>query len=115
MYPWYLREIGLKGGSGTGSEWEDYLLRVSSVSGYGVKKKVRFVVNLRHQSQHWPKGSARMEKMEGFSADLERYNVQMHWNLASEYWNLYIHPDVRDYFLFAYNGKFYRCSTLPFG
>lgn len=27
----------------------------------------------------------------------------------------YLHPDVRDFFLFRYNGRFYRCVALLFG
>lgn len=39
----------------------------------------------------------------------------MSWNIQSGYRQFYLHPDVRDFFIFRYAGRFYRCITLPFG
>lgn len=36
-------------------------------------------------------------------------------DLKSGYRHLQLHPDMRDYFVFRYDGLFYRCVALPSG
>lgn len=37
------------------------------------------------------------------------------WDFKSGYRHFYLHHDMRDYFIFRYAVKFYRCIALPFG
>lgn len=83
--------------------------------GDGAARKGRFVINFKQQSKHWPKGSVKMETLPGFALDLQERDVIMSWDIKSGYRHMYLHPDMRDYFLFRYDGRYYRCIALPFG
>lgn len=39
----------------------------------------------------------------------------MSWDIKSGYRQFYLHPSIRDFFLFQYAGSYYRCIALPFG
>jgi hypothetical protein len=81
----------------------------------GVERKRRFVINFSRQSQHWPKGSVKMETFPSFALNLLTNDYLMSWDVKSGYRYFYLHPRMRDYFLFHYGGRFYRCIALPFG
>lgn len=83
--------------------------------GEGEKRKGRFVVNFKRQSTHWPKGSVKMETLPAFALDLHQGDALMSWDVKGGYRHMYLHPDVRDMFLFRYDGRYYRCIALPFG
>lgn len=83
--------------------------------GDGEARKGRLVVNFCRQSKHWPRGSVKMEKMTAFALELQRGAVLMSWDVQSGYRHFYLHPEMRDLFLFRYDGRYYRCLALPFG
>lgn len=84
-------------------------------SGEGEKRKGRFVINLHQQSQHWRRGSVRMETLPSFALELQEGDRLMSWDVKSGYRHMYLHPDMRDFFIFRYAGCYYRCIALPFG
>jgi hypothetical protein len=83
--------------------------------GEGVERKKLFVINLSQQSQHWPKGSVKMENLPCFALNLAKNDHLMSWDVKSGYRHFYLHPKMRDYFLFQYGDRSYRCIALPFG
>lgn len=83
--------------------------------GHGEERKGRFVVNFHRQSKHWARGSVKMETVQSFALDMEKNDVLMSWDFKSGYRHFYLHPDVRNFFVFRYGGAFYRCIALPFG
>lgn len=83
--------------------------------GEGGARKGRFVINLSIQSKHWPRGSVKMETVQGFAAQVERGDSLMSFDVQGGYRHFFLHPDMRDMFLFRYGGRFYRCIALPFG
>jgi hypothetical protein len=78
-------------------------------------RKGRFVVNLSKQSKHWPKGSVRMETLPEFALELEREERMLSFDIQAGYRHFRLALQMRDWFVFAYDGKFYRCIALPFG
>ena len=84
-------------------------------AGEGEDEKGRFVLNFHAQSKHWPKGSVKMETIPTFALEVEREDVLFSFDIESGFHHFYLHPDMRDYFLFHYQGGYYRCIALPFG
>ena len=39
----------------------------------------------------------------------------MSWDIKSGSRHFYLHPRMRDFFLFRYNGRYHLCIALPFG
>jgi hypothetical protein len=56
-----------------------------------------------------------METLPSFALQLLKNDHLMSWDVKSGYRHFYLHPRMRDYFLFHYDGCFYRCVALPFG
>jgi hypothetical protein len=56
-----------------------------------------------------------METLPVFVPDLVRNDALMSWEVKSGYRHFYLHPRMRDLFLFNYGGCFYICVALPFG
>lgn len=56
-----------------------------------------------------------METMTAFSLELQRADVLMSWDVRSGYRHFYLHPDMRDLFLFRYYRRYHQCIALPFG
>ena len=83
--------------------------------GEGLDRKGRFVVNFKRQSKHWPRGSVKMETITAFAVDLQRDDQLMSWDIQSGYRHFYLHPAMRDMFMFRYDSRYYRCIALPFG
>jgi hypothetical protein len=81
----------------------------------GPERKGSFVINFERQSGHWQKESVKMEMLPGFAPGLVRNVVLTSWKVKSGYRHFYLHPRMRDYFLFHYGGRFYRYVALPFG
>jgi hypothetical protein len=55
-----------------------------------------------------------METLPAFAPQLLKNNHLMSWDVNSGYRHFYLHPRMRDYFLFHYGGRYYRCIALPF-
>jgi hypothetical protein len=72
------------------------------------------VINFSRQSRYWPKGSVKMETLPGFALNLMKNNHFMSWEVKFGYRHFYLHPKMREFFLFHYGGRFYRCVALPF-
>lgn len=81
----------------------------------GQDRTGRFVVNLHLQSQHWSKESIKMQTLPSFALELEQDDFLFSFDVQAGYRPFYLHPDMRNYFLFHYDGRFYRCIALPFG
>lgn len=73
------------------------------------------MINFSRQSKHWLKGTVRMETVLSIAVEVEMGDVIMSLDFKSGYRHFYVHPKVCDYFLFRYNGRFYRCVEFPFG
>lgn len=84
-------------------------------NGYGADRKARFLINLSRNSEHWPHHGVKMETMPAFALDLEQGDILMSWDFKAGYRYMYLHPAMRDSFLFRYQGTYYRCLALHFG
>lgn len=82
-------------------------------TGEGVKG--RFVVNLSKQSKKWKKGSVRMESVSEFATSIQKGDHLLSMDIEKGYRHFRLHPAMRDWFIFHYYGKYYRCIALPFG
>jgi hypothetical protein len=71
--------------------------------GEGAERNGRFVINFSRQSRHWPKGSKKMETLPGFALNLVKNDHLMSWDVKSGYRHFYLHPKMREFFLFHYN------------
>jgi Reverse transcriptase (RNA-dependent DNA polymerase) len=78
-------------------------------------RKGRFVVNLSKQFKHWPKGSVRMETLPEYALEVERGEKMVSFDIQAGYRHFRLAPQMRDWLLFRYEGRFYRCIALPFG
>lgn len=78
-------------------------------------RKGRFVVNLSKQSKHWPKGSVRMETLPEYALELEHGDHMVSFDIKAGYRHFRLAPKMRNWFLFRYEDKYYRCVALPFG
>lgn len=50
-----------------------------------------------------------------FAVDLHEGNYLMSWDIKRAYRHFYLHLDIREYFLFRYENRFYSCISLQFG
>ena len=81
----------------------------------GDGKKGRFNVILSKQSQHWPKGSIKKETLPSFALEAEKGDYLLSFDIRAGYRQFCIHPEVRDFFLFHHEGRYYRFVALQFG
>ncbi len=77
--------------------------------------KGRFVVNLHKLSKFFRKRSVRMERAAEFCGHVRRGDHMLSFDVESGYRHLRLHPSMRDYFCFEYNGKYYQCLAPPVG
>ena len=56
-----------------------------------------------------------METLQSFATQLQGGDTLMSWDVKSGYRHFYLHPCMRIFFLFSYDGRCYCCITLPFG
>ena len=75
----------------------------------------RFVINLSVQSAHWEKGSVRMETLTEFAMSVQPKDRMISMDIEKGYRHLRLHPSMRDWFIFRYDGRYYQCVALPFG
>jgi Reverse transcriptase (RNA-dependent DNA polymerase) len=78
-------------------------------------RKGRFVVNFSKQRKHWDKGSVKMESLAGYSMSIQKGDHLISFDIKSGYRHFRLAPDMRKWFLFRYNGCYYKCVALPFG
>lgn len=77
--------------------------------------KGRFIINLKLQSTHWDKKSVAMESLSSFGACLKRGDHMISFDWKGGYRHFALHSKMWNWFLFHYDGRFYRCIALPFG
>lgn len=75
----------------------------------------RFVVNLSMQSNHWSKGSVRMETLPEFAMSVQPEDHMISFDIEKGFRHLRLHPAMRDWLIFGYDGRYYQCVALPFG
>ena len=79
------------------------------------KRKGRFVQAFHIQSQQWKRQGTRMETKEAFASLLRRNDNLLSFDIKAGYRHFFLHPDMRNYFIFRYDGRYFRCIALPFG
>lgn len=79
------------------------------------ERKGRFVVNVSKQSKHWARGSVRMETIPHYAMDMEQGDHFLSFDIKSGYRAFRLAPKMRDWFIFRYAGRYFRCIALPFG
>lgn len=81
--------------------------------GEGSETKGSFVVNFHMQRRNWEKFSIKMETIPSFALELET-EFLFSFDIQSGYRQFFLHPQMRDCFLFHDGGRFYQCIALPF-
>jgi hypothetical protein len=56
-----------------------------------------------------------METLPYFGFSLCKNDNMMSWDIKAGYRHFYLHPLMRDFFVFRYAGRYYWCIALPFG
>jgi hypothetical protein len=56
-----------------------------------------------------------METLPGFGLELRKGDHMLSFDIKSGYRHFRLAPLMRDYFLFHYAGRFFKCVSLPFG
>lgn len=79
------------------------------------RRKGRLVINLSKQSRRWKHGGVRMEMIAEFAMNVQRGDYFISMDIEKGYRHLRLHPDMRDWFIFRYGPRYYRCVALPFG
>lgn len=79
------------------------------------QEKPRFIINLKEQSQHWDKRSVQMDTISSFGSCLCPGDRLLSFDWSAGYRHFALHSRMWDWFLFHYDGRYYRCIALPFG
>lgn len=77
--------------------------------------KKRLVVNLSRQSGFFSDQSTKMETLESFALELKQSDHMFSFDIAKGYHHFRLHPDIRDWFIYKIDGRYFRCIALPFG
>ena len=77
--------------------------------------KRRLVVNLSRQSKLFRDQPTKMETLESFAVDLAQGDHMFSFDIAKGYHHFRLHPDIRNWFIYRINGRYFRCIALPFG
>lgn len=77
--------------------------------------KGRFVVNLSKQSTFWPRGTVKMESLAEFAMSVQDRDHFLSMDIYKGYRAFRLHTVMRDWFIFRYQGRFFRSIALPFG
>jgi hypothetical protein len=56
-----------------------------------------------------------METLPEYALELEHEENMVSFDIQEGYRHFRLAPQMRDWFLFRYDGRFYRCIALPFG
>ena len=73
------------------------------------------MVNLSVQSKHWKKGTVRMESLSEFATEIQEEDHFLSMDIQKGYRHFRLHPQMREWFIFRYEGRYYQCVALPFG
>lgn len=57
----------------------------------------------------------KMESAAKFANGIEKGNSFISFDIKAGYRHFYLHPSIRDFFLFHYNGRYFQRIALPFG
>ena len=79
------------------------------------ERKGRLVVNLSLQSQHWTKDTVRMETLAEFAMQVQPGDHMLSMDVLKGFRHFRLHPDMRNWFIFRYTGRYFQCVALPFG
>ena len=77
--------------------------------------KRRLVVNLSRQSKFFRDQPTKMETLESFAVELDQDDQMFSFDIAKGYHHFRLHPDIRDWFVYKIDGRYFRCISLPFG
>ena len=77
-------------------------------------KKGRFVQNFSEITEWWDGKSVRMEKPAEFAAQIQEGERFISFDVKSGYHHFFLHASIRNYFLFHFRGRYFRCIALPF-
>lgn len=83
--------------------------------GVGEERKGRFVQNFSEITEWWDGPSVRMERPAEFAAQIECGDHFISFDVKAGYRHFFLHPSIRNYFLFHYGGRYFRCIALPMG
>jgi hypothetical protein len=72
------------------------------------------VVNLSKKSKHGPKVIMRIERLTEYALELERGENMVSFDIQAGYGHLRLAQQMRYWFLFRHDGRFYRCIALQF-
>eukprot|EP00173_Palmaria_palmata_P001790 Plantae.Rhodophyta-Palmaria_palmata.ctg20414.p1 GENE.Plantae.Rhodophyta-Palmaria_palmata.ctg20414~~Plantae.Rhodophyta-Palmaria_palmata.ctg20414.p1 ORF type:complete len:193 (-),score=23.34 Plantae.Rhodophyta-Palmaria_palmata.ctg20414:27-605(-) len=78
------------------------------------EKKGRFLQNFREITEWWKGKSVRMEKPAEFAAQVEKGERFISFDVKAGYHHFLLHESIRNYFLFHFQGRYFRCIALPF-
>jgi hypothetical protein len=57
----------------------------------------------------------KMEKAAGFAAEVEKEDHFISFDIKADYRHFLLHPSIRNFVLFHYGGRYFRCIALPSG
>lgn len=77
--------------------------------------KGHILLKFHGQSQHWPKGRMKIEKIPSFYMEIKKGYCIFSFDIKRGYWHFFLHMDIRDVFLYHYYGQYFRCIKLPMG
>lgn len=75
----------------------------------------RLVVNLAKQSKRCKKGSVKLEALSEFDMNVQRSGFFITMDIEKGYRHMRLHPSMRDWFIFRYAGRYFKCVALPLG
>ena len=78
-------------------------------------EKRRLVVNLKRQSGLFRSVPVKMETLESFALEIKPNDHLLSFDIEKGYHHFRLHPDIRNWFLFRIDGRYFRCIALPFG
>ena len=72
------------------------------------------MINLSKQSLRWKHDRVRMEMLAEFAMKVRHGHHFLSLDIAMGYRHMRLHPAMRDWFIFKYDGRDYRCMALPY-
>lgn len=88
---------------------------LTKCQGHGEDRKGTFVINLSVHSKHWTAPKLRMDDLTDFAVTMQKGDRFLSFYIYKGYWLLFLHPLMREWFLFRYKSQYYRCIALPMG
>lgn len=75
----------------------------------------RFVVHFSVQYTSWNKGTVRMDNLTEFLMSVHPEDHMISFYIEKGVPHLGIHPTIRDWIIFHYDGQYYQFVSVPFG